>query len=71
MEPLLIARITHNNGSETDWTSIWTITLAHSENAIPFLTYRTGNHDEAMAAPHSLGEYFGYHESEIETRHLY
>lgn len=71
MEPLLIARITHNNGSETDWTSIWTVTLARSEIATPFLTFRTGNADEAQDAPFSLGAYFGYTADEIDVRHLY
>lgn len=71
MEPLIIAKITHNNGSETDWTSIWTVTLARSENATPFLTFRTGNADEAQDAPNALGAFFGYRPDETDVRHLY
>jgi hypothetical protein len=68
MSTLLIARITH--AYDDNHRSRWTVTLAHPDRD-PFLTYTTGNTDEATEAPESLGEYFGYSPDEIEIRHLY
>lgn len=71
MSAPLIVRITHENNSDTDWYSVWTMTLAYREDATPFLTYRTGNTDEAMTSPYAFGDFFGYRASDIDIRHLY
>lgn len=73
MRPLIIARITTEPDPMHEYRMRWVITLSYPrrpEND-PFLTFRTGNADEAQELPYSLAEYCGYSRDEIDVRHLY
>lgn len=78
MDALLIATITHEftSGRFSPIRSMWTISLAYPARkgefeGETFLTYNTGNEDEAMAAPVSLAGYLGYTSDQVEIHHNY
>lgn len=68
MSALLVATITTEPDPRRSYRTRWAVSIAYpGHEDDPFLTLRTGNADEAAAAPADLAAFLGYTADEVEV----